>query len=137
MLLNAYLSFDGRCEEAFKFYEKALGGKILAMVPAEGSPVEKHFGADWKKKIIHARLSLGDKILMGSDTPPDRYQAPKGFSVTLGLDTRAEAERAFKALSQKGTVQMPFEETFFAEGFGVLTDQFGTPWMVICEKRPA
>ena len=137
MLLNAYLSFDGRCEEAFKFYEKVLGGKIVAMMSAEGTPVEAHFGPEWKKKIIHARLSLGDKVLMGSDTPPQQYQAAKGMSVTLGLDTRAEAERAFNALAQKGTVQMPFAETFFAEGFGVLTDQFGTPWMVICEKKRA
>ena len=136
MLLNAHLSFDGRCEEAFKFYEKVLGGKILAMVAAEGTPVEAHFSPEWKKKIIHARLSVGDKLLMGSDTPPDRYQAAKGITVTLGLDTRAEAERAFNALAQKGAVQMPFQETFFAEGFGMLTDQFGTPWMVISEKKP-
>src|SRR5882724_2883264 len=134
MQLNPYLLFNGQCEAAFKFYEKCLGGKILAMMPHEGTPAEAQVPPDWQKKIIHARLLVGDKLLMGSDAPPDRYQETKGFSVSIGVGEPAEAERIFHALSEKGNVQMPIQKTFFSERFGMLTDQFGIPWMVICEQ---
>ena len=134
MQLNPYLSFDGNCEAAFKFYEKVLGGKIVAMMPHEGSPMESQVPAEWRKKIMHARLTVGDKVLMGSDCPPDRYEPMKGFSVTLTIDEPAEADRVFQALSPGATVSMPIQETFWAKRFGVLVDQFGTPWMINCEK---
>jgi PhnB protein len=134
MQMNPYLTFDGRCEAAFKFYEKVLGGKIEAMFPHEGTPAAEHVPADWRKKIMHARLSLGDKVLMGSDAPPDRYESMKGFSVTLGFDDPAEAERIFHALAENGTVQMPIQQTFWAARFGMLVDKFGTPWMINCEQ---
>ena len=138
MQLNPYLTFDGRCEQAFKFYAKVLGGEIAAMIPHEGTPAEGHVPADWKKKIMHARLTVGDKVLMGSDAPPDRYDGGmKGFSVTLGVDKPKEAERIFDALADKGKVTMPIQETFWAQRFGMLVDQFGTPWMINCEKKPA
>jgi PhnB protein len=138
--INPYLVFDGRCEEAFKFYEKVLGGKIEAMFPHEGTPAEGHVPADWKKKIMHARLSVGDKLLMGSDAPPGRFEPMKGFSVTLSeVKNVAEAERIYTALSEKGTVTMPLQETFWAERFGMLVDRYGTPWMINFEgsKRAA
>ena len=134
MELNPYLLFNGQCEAAFKFYEKVLRGKIVAMMPHEGTPAASHVPPEWLKKIIHARLVVGDKVLMGSDAPPDRYQETKGFSISVGVDTPAEAERIFRALSENGKVQMPMEKTFFAERFGMLADQFGIPWMIICEK---
>ena len=134
MQLNPYLLFNGQCEAAFKFYEKVLGGKIVSMMPHEGTPAATQVPPEWLKKIIHARLVVGDKALMGSDAPPDRYQETKGFSISLGVDTPAEAERIFQAFSEKGKVNMPMEKTFFAERFGMLADQFGIPWMVICEK---
>ena len=134
MQLNPYLTFDGRCEAAFRYYEKVLGGKIVAMMPHEGTPVAEHVPPEWRKKIIHARLVFGDKLLMGSDAPPDRYEEPKGFSVTVGVDTAAEAERIFHALADNGTVRMPLQETFWAIRFGMLVDQFGIPWMVDCER---
>jgi PhnB protein len=77
------------------------------------------------KKILHATLRVGDQILQGADTPPDRYQKPQGFSLTLGLKDQAEAERIFKALSEEGTVEMTLQETFWALRFGVLVDRFG------------
>ena len=136
MHLNPYLTFDGRCEQAFKFYAKVLNGEIAAMMTHEGSPAEAHVPAEWKKKIMHARLMVGDKVLMGSDAPPDRYDGGmKGFSVTLGVDEPKEAERIFSALADKGKVTMPIQETFWARRFGMLTDQFGTPWMINCEKK--
>jgi PhnB protein len=83
---------------------------------------------------MHARLVVGDKVLMGSDAPPDRYDAPKGFSVSLSVDDEVEAERIFHALAQDGTVQMQLQETFWAVRFGMLIDRFGIPWMVNCER---
>jgi PhnB protein len=134
MQLNPYLLFNGQCEAAFKFYEKILGGEIEAMIPHEGTPAAEHVPPEWRKKILHARLSVGDEVLMGSDAPPDRYEAMKGFSVTLGIDDPAAAERIFHALAENGTVRMPIEKTFWALRFGMLVDQFGTPWMVNCAQ---
>jgi PhnB protein len=134
MQLNPYLTFNGRCEAAFKFYEKVLGGKIEAMMTYGSSPMAEQTSPEWRNKIMHARLSIGDKILMASDAPPDRYEAMKGIMVTLGVDDPGEAERIFRALSENATVQMPIQETFWARRFGMLVDQFGTPWMVNCEK---
>jgi PhnB protein len=134
MQISSYLSFSGNCEEAFKFYEGCLGGKITAMVPHEGTPAAAQVPPDWRMKILHARLLVGEGILMGADVPPDRYHAPKGFSVTLGPDTPAEAERIFQALAINATVRMPIQKTFFAARFGMLTDQYGIPWMIICEQ---
>jgi PhnB protein len=137
MQLNPYLTFNGNCEEAFKAYHKILGGEIVAMIPHEGTPAEGNVPAGWRKKIIHARLAGKGMVLMGSDAPPDRYQPMQGFSVTLNIKDPTEAERVFNALAKDGTVRMPLGETFFAIKFGMCTDKFGTPWMVVCEKPPA
>ena len=134
MQLSPYLSFNGQCEAAFKFYEKVLRGKIEAMLPHEGSPMADQVPSGWRSKIMHARLSVGDNLLMGSDTPPDRYEPMKGVTVMLGIDEPGEAERVFHALSENGRVQMPIQQTFWAERFGTLVDQFGTQWMINCEQ---
>jgi PhnB protein len=134
MKLNPYLLFKGQCEAAFKFYEKCLGGKIVAMMPHEGTPMADHVPAEWHNKIIHARLIVGDQVLMGSDATPGHDAAMAGFSVTLNYEDPAEAERVFHALAEKGTVKMPIAPTFWAIRFGMLDDQFGTPWMINCEK---
>ena len=134
MQLNPYLLFNGQCEAAFKFYEKCLRGKIDAMILHEGTPAADQVPAEWREKILHARLVVGDQVLMGSDAPPDRFQKPQGFSVSLGIKDPAEAERVFHALSESGTVRMPIQKTFWAERFGMLVDRFGIPWMVNCEK---
>ena len=134
MQLNPYLSFDGRCETAFKFYEKALGGKIDAMMTYGDTPMKDQTPPEQHGKIAHARLTVGEQVLMGGDAPPARYQPPTGTTLMLGIDDPAEAERVFKALSEGGTVTMPMAETFWARRFGMLTDQFGIPWMVNCER---
>jgi PhnB protein len=134
MKLNPYLLFDGKCEEAFKSYQKILGGEIAAMIPHEGTPAEGGVPPEWRKKIIHARLVSNGMVLMGSDIPPDSYEPMKGFSVALNIAEPAEAERVFNALADKGTVRAPLGETFFAIKFGMCTDKFGTPWMINCEK---
>ena len=134
MQLNPYLFFNGKCEAAFRFYEKVLGGKIVAMMTHEETPIADQVAPEMRKAIIHARLAIGDKVIMGSDAPPDRYDAAKGFSVTVGVEEPAEAERIFAALSKDGTIRMPMEETFWAHRFGMLVDQYGIPWMINCEK---
>lgn len=134
MKLNPYLMFNGQCEAAFTFYEKCLGGKIVAMMTHEGTPASEHVPAEWQKKIMHARLEVGGTVLMGSDSPPQYQEAMKGFSVSLIVEDAAEAERVFHALAENGRVTMAIEETFWAVRFGMLEDQFGTPWMVNCEK---
>ena len=134
MQLNAYLYFNGQCEEAFKFYEQLLGGKIEAMFPHAGTPAEQYVPPEWRDKIMHALLSVGGSVLMGSDAPPGHYhEASKGFSVNIGLQDPEEAERIFHALAENGKVNMPIEKTFWAERFGMLVDRFGIPWMINCE----
>jgi PhnB protein len=134
MQLNPYLTFNGQCEAAFEFYAKVLGGKIEAMMTYGSSPMAEQTPPGWRNKIMHARLTVGDEMLMASDAPPDRYEAMKGIMVTLGIDDPSEAERVFHVLSENGTVEMPIQETFWARRFGMLVDQFGTPWMINCEK---
>src|SRR5215472_1418504 len=134
MHVNPYLIFHGQCEEAFKLYERVTGGKVVAMLLHEGSPAENHVPPEWKKKVMHARLQIGDEFLMGSDAPPDHQQPSQGYSVTLRVDTPEEAERIYHGLSEGGTIRMPLDKTFFAQKFGMFADKFGIPWMVICEN---
>jgi PhnB protein len=129
MQLNPYLFYPGTCEEAFKFYEKALAAKILALVPNSQAPGGGHKKPGWENKLIHAALKLGDITLMGSDDA-DMKGKPQGFRVHVGYDTAEEAEKRFAALSEGGTVNAPMMETFFAKRFGMVTDKFGTPWMM-------
>lgn len=133
MQLNPYLYFNGTCEEAFKFYEKCLGGKIEAMMTHAGTPMESHTPPEWRNKILHARLSVDGTILMASDAPPGRFSPQQGFSVSLSMKDPAEGERVFNALAEGGKVGMPYQKTFWAAGFGMVTDRFGIPWMVNCE----
>lgn len=134
MQLNPYLIFNGQCEEALKFYEKCIGGKIAFKTTYGESPMAKETPKERHNKILHSRFEVGDSVFMASDAPPERYEEPKGFSVTLNLKDPKEAERVFTALSEKGKVHMPIQETFWALRFGMLNDQFGTPWMINCEK---
>ncbi len=130
MQINPYLTFDGTCEAAFKFYEQCLGGKIQGISTFAGTPAEEHVPAEWRDKILHAYMTVGDQELMGSDAPPGQYEAPRGVHVSLQIKDADEAERVFHALADGGTIQMPIGKTFWAERFGMLVDQFGIPWMI-------
>jgi PhnB protein len=134
MQVNPYLVFNGDCEAAIKFYQQTLGGEITMMMPHAGTPMAAHVPPEWHGKILHASLKIGDTVLMGSDAPPDRYEQPKGFSVSLALEDTGEAERIFKALSEGGSVQMPIQQTFWAARFGMLVDKFAIPWMINCDQ---
>ena len=135
MQINAYLNFNGQCEAAFRFYEQVLGGKILMMSRFEDSPMAQQMPAEMRGKVLHARIQIGDALIMGSDPPPDRFSPQKGFALSLQVKTVAEAEKIFQALAENSQVGMPLGKTFFAERFGILTDRFGVPWMIVCEKE--
>lgn len=134
MQLHPYLTFNGQCEEAFQFYQRALGAKVEMLLLHEGTPAEAHVPTDWRKKVMHGRINLNGQTVMASDAPPTRYEQPRGFSINLSYQDPAEAERAFQALAEGGQVQMPIQETFWAVRFGMVADRFGIPWMVNCEK---
>ena len=134
MQVNPYLNFDGQCAEAFRFYEQVLGGRIEMMQTHGESPIADEVPREWRNRVLHARLVVGDEVLMGSDSPPEHYQKPQGLYVSVNVDKAADAQRIFQALAENGTVTMPFEKTFWAAGgFGMLVDRFGTPWMINCE----
>lgn len=130
MKLTPYLVFDGQCREAFTFYAETFGGEIVTMQSFGESPAAEHVPAEMQTHIMHAFLRVNDAILMGSDAPPEQFERAQGLSVALQVDDPAEAERIFKALADGGQVTMPIQKTFWAERFGMVTDRFGTPWMV-------
>ena len=98
------------------------------------SPMADKVAPEWRDKVIHVHMKVGDRVLMGSDAPPQHYEKPQGFSVSLSTKDVAEAERLFKALSEGGKVRMPLQKTFWSAAFAMFTDRFGIPWMVNCEK---
>lgn len=134
MQASTYLHFDGKCEEAFKFYERVMGAKVEGLMRFEGSPAEQQVPAEKRKEVLHARLRIGDTIVMGGDAPPGHFRPMQGFDVSLQVSTPAEAERVFAALCDGGTVVVPMAQSFFAQRFGMVTDRFGTPWIVLCEN---
>ena len=131
MKINPYLSFDGQCRKAFEFYEKALGGTIVFIQTIGDSPMAAHTPAESHGRVMHVTMHVGDQVLQGADTPSGAvFSQPAGFCVALHFEEPKEGERVFNALAHDATVQMPFQETFWAKGFGMLIDQFGTPWIV-------
>ncbi len=132
MRLNPHLSFNGQCEAAFKYYEKHLGAKIEFMMTYADSPMGEKMPADWRNKIIHATIKIGDALVMGVDAPADHFKKPQGFSLSLDVKDPEEADRLFDALAENGNIEMPMQKTFWAQRFGMLVDQFGIPWMINC-----
>ena len=133
MQLTPYLSFKGDCEAAFKFYEQCLGGQLGTIFRYAGSPLADQVPADWSNKVMHASVTVGGQELMGGDVAPERYEQPRGFSLSLQIESPADAERIFHDLADGGRVMMPLEKTFWAERFGMVVDRFGIPWLINCE----
>jgi PhnB protein len=132
MLLHTYLNYGGNCEQAFKFYEKHLGGKItMLMRHGEQPGGAQNVGAEWANKVLHARMDLGGTELLGADIPADRFAPIRSAYLSLTLDGDPEADRVFALLSDGGQVFMPMQETFFASRFAMLRDKFGTSWMLL------
>ena len=134
MKLNTYILFNGQCEEAFKLYEQCLGGKIVMKMTHGESPMAEQVSPEWRDKVMHVRLEVDDQALMGSDSPPEYYEKAQGFSVSISVTDPAKAESIFNALAEGGNVKMPIQETFWAQRFAMLTDRFGIPWMINCDK---
>ena len=132
MKTTAYLNFDGNCAEAFQFYAKTFPGTGLQIM--RQGDMDKNAEAPEKDWVLHAYLKVGDAEIMASDTFHMGYTKPAGMNVALNVDTPAEAERIFKALSEGGEIRAPLDETFFAHKFGMVTDRWGTPWMVVAQK---
>lgn len=130
MKLNPYLFFDGRCREAFEFYERTLGGTVSFLQTFGESPMASTMPVEAHDRVMHATLQIADQVLQGADAPAGQFTKPAGFSVALHLDDVAEGDRIFSLLAEDGEVQVPFQATFWAEGFGMLIDRFGTPWMI-------
>lgn len=130
--LNAYLSFDGTCAEAMRFYERTLGAKLELLVTNGESPIADQLPPGNADGVIHARLVHPDFVIMAGDAMVGQpYEAMKGFNMTLSYSTVAEAVRVFDALSAGApTVMMPMQESFWAETFGMLVDRYGTPWII-------
>ncbi len=130
-VLDSYLFFDGTCADAMRFYERTLGGKLETMMTYGQSPDPAQCPPGSKDRIMHANLVVGGRNLMASDTPAGQAGGMKGFSLSLAYPGADEARRIFEQLAEGGQVTMPVARTFWAEAFGMLTDRFGTPWMVM------
>lgn len=145
-----YLNFDGNCAEAINFYAQLFGGQIMfqmrfdEMPPSEGMPPLPDAA---KHRLIHSHLQVGAQSIMASDTMPvmpgvdpatcgGGYQKPQGLWVSISVESAEEGRRVFDGLSPGGQVTMPFGATFWSPGFGMVTDRFGTPWMVNVQGQP-
>lgn len=133
MQITPYLYFDGRCKEAFGRYQQILGGSIREMITYGELPIMDNVPPGKHDHVMHASFVTGDQVLMGTDIPGE-YETPRGMYVSLHVTDPAEAERIYHGLAENGTVQVPISETDWAIRFGMLTDQFGIPWIVNCDK---
>jgi PhnB protein len=137
--VQPYLMFNGRCEEALRFYENALGAKTMMTVPFKNSPVppQQDMPPGYEEKIMHAELRIGDSTINMSDGMCNGSAAFEGFSLSLIYATEAEADHAFNGLAQGGQIRMPLGQTFFSPRFGMLADRFGVSWMVMVRPKSA
>ena len=133
MQIIPHPNFNGQCREAFETYAKILSGEIMYMGTWGEMPGADQFPPEMHNLIMHTTIKLGDQLIMGADSPPDRYQKPQGLQVSINVKDKGDAERIFNELSEGGNVVMPFQQTFWSPGFGMCTDRFGTPWMVNTE----
>ena len=133
MDLHSYVSFKGDCAAAFKFYEESLGATPGLIFRYADSPLADVVPPGWDDKVMHGSVRIGQHLLEGADVPPERYEEPKGFSLSLNVASPAEAEDLFAKLAAGGRVLYPIAKTFWSERFGMVIDRFGIPWMINCE----
>ena len=134
MRLDVYVNYRGTCEEAFRFYETLLGGTVTGIV-RHGEQPNPNIPADWGEKVLHARIEIGNTVLMGADIP--HAEPMRSAYLTLGFDTEADAERVYAALTEGGEVFMKMEQTPFANRFAMVRDRFGASWMLLHQPEPA
>ena len=132
MRLDIYVNYRGTCEEAFRFYERHLGGKIGGIVQ-HGEQPNPNIPADWKEKVLHGRIEIGATVVMGADIPT--AEPMRSAYLTLNLDSEADAERVYALLTDGGEIFMKMEKTPFANRFAMLRDRFGTSWMLLHQPQ--
>ncbi|HEY5601638.1 MAG TPA: VOC family protein [Gammaproteobacteria bacterium] len=140
MLIQAYLFFEGRCEEALNYYRDAIGAEILMQMRYKESPEPPPPGKlapGFENKIMHASFRVGDTVVMASDGMCSGKPGFQGFSLSLTVNNETQADRLFAALADSGQVQMPLEKTFWSARFGMLVDRFGVSWMIGVEAKAA
>lgn len=137
MKLYTYLNYGGNCRQAFEFYAEHLGGKITSLMTHGEMPEPSQVPPEWKDAVLHARIEMGDTVVMGADVPPDRFKPMRSAYLSLLVDSNEEAERTYDLLSEGGEIFMPMEDTFFAHRFAMLRDRFGTSWMLLHERAQA
>jgi len=130
MQLAPYLQFSGQCEEAFRFYEKVLNGKITYLGSYGDSPMADQVAPEWAKKIMNVTLEFANQRLHGCDAPPDRQGPMRGFALSLETTSVAESEKLFQTLAEGGAVTMPLQQTFWSPRFGMFDDKYGVSWMI-------
>lgn len=135
MKLYPQLNFGGNCEEAFRFYEKHIGGKITMMMHQGDAPPSNQSSTGNGRAIIHARIDIGGTELLGNDVPPEVFKPIRSAYIYLALDSAEEAERVHALLAEGGEVYMPLAETFFAFRFSMLRDRFGVAWAIIHQRE--
>ena len=132
MNLDIYVNYRGRCEDAFRYYEQHLGGTVSGIV-RHGDQPNPDSPADWKDKVLHARMSIAGTTLMGADIPD--AEPKRSAYLSLSVDSEAEAERIYRLLADGGEIFMKMEQTPFANRFAMLRDRFGTSWMLLHQPR--
>jgi PhnB protein len=137
MKLTTYINFCGNCEQALRFYEEHLGGKINGMMTYDQQPEPRNIPPGMEKRVLHARITIAGAELYVSDGPPDLVQPMRSVYLTLGVESIEKAEQLYALLIDGGEIFMPIQETFFAHRFAMMRDKFGTSWMIINERaRP-
>jgi PhnB protein len=131
MLVQPYLFFDGRCEEALEFYKRALGAEVTMLMRFKDNPEPQANPTGAEDKVMHTSFRIGETTVMGSDGRCQGRPSFQGFALSLTAPNDAEAERLFAALAEGGQVQMPLAKTFFSSRFGMVADRFGVPWMIV------
>jgi PhnB protein len=134
MPIQPYLFFNGRCDEAIAFYQEALGAEVMMLMRFKQAPDPSMVKPETAEKVMHARLQIGDAILLMSDGMcTGEQQKFEGVSLTLSTSSVEEVDRRFNALAKGGEVRMPLDKTFFSPRFGMLTDKFGVGWILLVE----
>jgi PhnB protein len=128
MRLDIYVNYRGTCEQAFRYYEQHLGGRITGLVRHREQP-NPSLAADWQEKVLHARIAIGGTVLMGADIP--HAEPMRSAYITLSLDREEDAERVYALLADGGEIFMAMGKTPFANRFAMLRDRFGTSWMLL------
>ena len=132
MKTTIYLNFDGRCQQAFKFYREVLGAEIGTVTTFGETPAANQVPSEWQNKVVNGEMFLNGVRIAGGDLSPEQYVPPKGFAILLSIDNEAETKAIFNKLSEEGTILTPIQKTFFSSYYGIVIDKYGVTWKLSC-----